>query len=111
MPAPELAADRSRIAADGSDLCFITVQVSDQGGLLVPRSHNKIKFSISGPGEIIAVGNGDPTSHESFLALERNVFNGLALVVVRSIKGEAGAIKLTASSQGLQGTELAFKAK
>jgi beta-galactosidase len=98
----ELAADRTVIAADGTDLSFITVQVSDKDGLLVPRSHNRVEFSISGPGEIIAVGNGDPTSHESFQALERKVFNGLALVVVRSKKDVAGTIKLTASSADLQ---------
>jgi beta-galactosidase len=106
-----LAADRSVISADGSDLSFITVQVSDKDGNLVPRSHNKVTFSIEGPGEIIAVGNGDPTSHESFQATERNVFNGLALVVVRSVRGESGAIKLTASSEGLLETKLELKAK
>ncbi len=107
----ELSADRDVISADGQDLSFITVQVSDKNGLLVPRSHNNVEFSISGPGEIIAVGNGDPTSHESFQASERKVFNGLALVVVRSVKDEAGTIKLTASSDGLQGTSLELKVK
>jgi len=102
----ELTADRSAIAADGADLSFITVRVSDRDGLLVPRSHNKIEFGISGPGEIIAVGNGDPTSHELFQASERKVFNGLALVVVRSRKNEPGTIHLTARSEGLQGAEI-----
>ena len=98
-----LTADRASISADGSDLSFITVQLSDHEGLLVPRSHNKVKFSIEGPGEIIALGNGDPTSHEPFQASERKVFNGLCLVVVRSKKGEVGTIHLSAASDGLQG--------
>src|SRR6056297_438586 len=97
----KLTPDRSTIAADGQDLSFVTVQVSDKEGLLVPRSHNKIKFSISGPGEIAAVGNGDPTSHESFQASERKVFNGLALVIIRSTD-KPGKIQLTAASDGLQ---------
>ena len=85
----ELVADRSEIAADGSDLSFITVRVLDREGLVVPRSHNRVHFKIEGPGEIIAVGNGDPTSHEPFQALERKVFNGMALVVIRSEKGRS----------------------
>ncbi|MEA2069334.1 MAG: glycoside hydrolase family 2 TIM barrel-domain containing protein, partial [Verrucomicrobiota bacterium] len=75
-----LTADRPSIAADGSDLSFITVQVSDKEGLMVPRSDHLIRFRISGPGEVIAVGSGNPVSHESFQALERKVFNGLCLV-------------------------------
>ncbi len=107
----DLVADRTEIAADGSDLSFITVQVSDKEGRLVPRSHNTVRFSISGPGEIIAVGNGDPTSHESFQALERKVFNGLALVVVRSKKGESGPVILTAASEGLSSGRIQVETK
>jgi beta-galactosidase len=54
-------ADRTTIASDGKDLSFITVQVSDAEGLLVPRSNNLIQFSIEGPGEIVATDNGDQT--------------------------------------------------
>jgi beta-galactosidase len=104
-----LAADRSVIAADGADLAFITVQVSDSEGLLVPRSHNDVRFSIEGPGEIIAVGNGDPTSHEPFQAQQRRVFNGLALVIIRSMEGQAGPITLSAASAGLEGAEIQIR--
>jgi beta-galactosidase len=102
----ELSADRSTIVADGRDLSFVTVKLSDEDGLLVPRSHNKVFFKVDGPGEILAVGNGDPTSHEPFQARERKVFNGMALVVIRSRKGEAGTIRLTAGSEGLQGSSI-----
>ena len=69
--------------------------------MLIPQSKNHIKFAISGPGEIVATDNGDPTSFESFLAPEHNAFNGLALVVVRAKAGAPGTIKLTATSDGL----------
>lgn len=97
----DLSADRSVIQADGRDLSFITVQVSDADGLPVPRSHNEVKFKIEGPGKIIAVGNGDPTSHEPFQASQRKAFNGLCLVIVQSVEGEAGSMLLTAESDGL----------
>jgi len=77
-------------------LSFITVTVADKNGLLVPRSKNHIQFQIEGPGEIVATDNGDATSFESFQAPERNAFNGLALVIVRTEPGQPGTIKLTA---------------
>ena len=79
-----LSADRNKIAADGKDLSFITVTVADKSGMQVPRSNNRIKFSVEGPGEIVATDNGDATSFESFQSPERNAFNGLALVIVRA---------------------------
>jgi beta-galactosidase len=96
-----LAADHSEIAADGKDLSFITATVVDKDGLQVPRAKNHIKFSIEGAGEIVATDNGDATSFESFQAPERNAYNGLALVIVRAKPGAAGALKLTATADGL----------
>lgn len=65
------------------------------------RNFGLVDYSLSGPGEIIAVGNGDPTGHESFQALKKRVFNGMALVVIRSRKGESGGLRLTTQSEGL----------
>jgi beta-galactosidase len=96
------SADRNIITSDGKDLAFITVQVSDSNGLMVPRSNNSIEFSIEGPGEIVATDNGDPTNMVSFLSKTREAFNGLCLVVVRSKKGEAGNITVTIKSPDLK---------
>lgn len=107
----QLTVDRKVIKADGQDLSFITVDVIDGQGRVVPRTHNSVKYSITGPGEIIAVGNGDPTSHEPFQALERKVFNGKALVIVRSLNGKKGRIQVTAASEGLASTETTITTK
>ena len=104
-----LSADRRKIMADGQDLSFITVTVADKHGLQVPRAKNHIEFLIDGPGEILATDNGDATSFESFQAPERNAYNGLALVIVRTKAGEPGTIKLTAVSDGLAGDSVTLK--
>ncbi|MDO6801802.1 beta-galactosidase GalB [Wenyingzhuangia sp. 1_MG-2023] len=101
-----LTADRTIIKADGQDLSFITVEIKDRKGQTVPRTHNVVSYTISGPGEIVAVGNGDATNHESFQATTRKVFNGMALVVVKSKKGETGKITVTATSKGLKSTKI-----
>ncbi|MDG1803567.1 beta-galactosidase GalB [Flavicella sp.] len=106
-----LEADRNEIDSDGQDLSFVTVKIADRKGTMVPRTHNSVSYQISGPGEIIAVGNGDPTNHESFQVTTRKVFNGMALVVVRSKKGEKGIIKLTATSKGLKSKNIKITVK
>ena len=95
-------ADRTTIAADGQDLSFVTITVADKDGVLVPRSKNRIRFSLEGPGEIVATDNGDPTSFESFQSQERSAFNGLCLVIVRGKPGQAGTITVKAESDGLK---------
>jgi beta-galactosidase len=104
-----LTADRAAVKADGQDLSFVTVTVADKEGLLVPRSKNRVRFGISGPGEIVAVDNGDATSHELFQSKERAAYNGLALVIVRTKAGRPGAVKLTAQADGLSGAEILIR--
>ena len=62
--AVKLTADRTAIKADGQDVSVITIEVADAKGLTVPVSMNEISFSLAGPGKIIGVGNGNPSSHE-----------------------------------------------
>ena len=96
-----LEADRTEITADGDDLAFVTVRVADRDGLTVPTAADPLSFEISGPGEVAAVDNGDPTSYQPFQADRITAFHGLALVIVRSLAGETGEIVLKASAEGL----------
>jgi beta-galactosidase len=95
-------ADRSSIASDGLDLSYITLSIADGKNQTVPRSNNLIKLTLEGPGEIVAVDNGDATSLTSFQAKEIKAFNGLCLAIVRFKPGHQGELRLTASSEGLQ---------
>ena len=97
----KLESDRSTIGADGKDLSFVTVTITDKAGLMAPRADNQIHFDIEGPGEIVAADNGDPASFESFQSHDRKAFNGLCLVIVRGKAGAPGEIKLTAKADGL----------
>ena len=105
------SADRNMITADGEDLSFITVSVTDKNGLIVPEANNKVSFTIQGPGQIIATDNGDPASLVSFASKEREAYFGLVLVIVRSQKDKAGAIKIIASSPGLETATAEIKSK
>ncbi|KQV90349.1 beta-galactosidase [Massilia sp. Root351] len=98
-----LTADRSALRADGADLSFVTVAITDKQGRPVPRSSNAVRFTVSGPGELVATDNGDATSLVSFQSPERAAFNGLALAIVRTKAGQSGTITVSASSDGLEG--------
>jgi beta-galactosidase len=106
-----MAADRAQIRADGLDLSFITVRIADRDGLTVPRANQRILFSLTGPGEIVATDNGDPTSFESFQSPERAAFNGLCLVVVKGRPKQAGQIVVRAESASLQGASVTLRSR
>jgi beta-galactosidase len=95
-----LAPDRATIQADGDDLSFITVRIEDKDGNLCPMADNLVKFQVTG-GELRAVDNGNAATTESFQADHRKAFSGLALLIVSSKPGEAGRIRVTATSDGL----------
>lgn len=96
-----LAPDRARIAADGKDLSFVTATIADSEGRMVPRAMNVVRFEVTGPGEIVATDNGDPTDTTVFPSRDRKAFNGLALAIVRARPGEPGSIVVTARVDGL----------
>ncbi len=59
-----LQSNASTIKADNEDISVITVDVKDKSGRHHPTASAEIHFSVEGPGKIIGVGNGDPTSLE-----------------------------------------------
>jgi beta-galactosidase len=95
-----LTPDRSTIAT--KDLSFVTLTVADNDDQMVPRSMNLIHFEVSGPGEIVATDNGDPTDMTPFPSKDRKAFNGLALAIVRAKRGRTGQIIVIARSDGLE---------
>ena len=100
-----LSSDRTTIKADGQDLSYITVEITDNNGILNPQFNNLINFKIEGEGTIAAVGNGNPTSVESFQQPYRKAYEGKCLVIIRS-KKKAGQIILNASGKGLKSDKI-----
>ncbi|MBS4044177.1 MAG: glycosyl hydrolase 53 family protein [Chitinophagaceae bacterium] len=95
---------KTTILADGKDATILNISVVDKEGREVPDASNMIQFKIVGPGKIIGVGNGDPSSHEPDQCIEgawqRSLFNGKCQVIVQSTN-EAGFIQFEANSSNL----------
>jgi beta-galactosidase len=101
----KLTPDRNAITANKQDLCFITVEILDKNGNLIPNAENVVKFTIKGKGKIAAVGNGNPVSIESFQQPFRKAYEGKCLLIVKSTEME-GTIEVTAESPGLLAEKL-----
>ncbi|HWJ29656.1 MAG TPA: beta-galactosidase GalB, partial [Flavisolibacter sp.] len=104
-----LSADQKNIQADGKDLVFVTVRVTDKNGWVVPQAKNSIQFFIEGPGEIVATDNGDASNLVSFAFSQREAFHGLCLVILRALPGKTGTITLKAVSEDLKGASINIK--
>ena len=105
-----LSADRSSITANGRDLAFITGDIQDANGVFVPNGSSSVSFSVSGPGQLVGVDNGDPTDTTSYKGTSRKAFSGKVLAIVRST-GAAGAIVVSATSSGLTAGSLTVTAQ
>ncbi|MBQ5493917.1 MAG: DUF4982 domain-containing protein, partial [Prevotella sp.] len=85
--------DAEWLKADGEDLAFITVSLTDAKGTVIPDANDRLTFEVSGAGRFEAVCNGDATSLESFTKPTMRLFSGQLVVVVRSDK-KAGNLTL-----------------
>ena len=84
------------------DLFYVDVKITDKKGNFAPTAGNELKFSVKGPGEILAVDAGDPTCLNPFRSDSINAFNGLASVIIKTKPGAKGKIVVTATSDGLK---------
>jgi beta-galactosidase len=98
------------IAADGEDIAIIEVRIVDADRRLVPTADHQVSFRVTGPGRLIGVGNGDPSSHESDKGNTRKAFNGLCLALVQSTK-EPGTIILELTAPGLEATTVEIRSR
>jgi beta-galactosidase len=94
-------AESESVASDGEDLAYVNVCVLDAEGLVVPTAKIGVEFSVEGPGEIVAVDNGDETDFADFRKPSRKTFNGWAQAIVRPAKGASGVIRVKARSAGI----------
>jgi beta-galactosidase len=106
----KLTADRNTIKADGNDLSFVTVDITDANGVLSPNANNEIQFSLKGNGKIVGVCSGDPVSHESYKGTKHTALNGKCLVVIQS-GNKAEKLELTATANGLKAATITISAK
>lgn len=96
----KLDADRLNIKADGNDMCFVTVSLTDKNGTPCPTADDDMTFEVNGAGTFKATCNGDATSLQPFTNPEMKLFSGQLVVIVQS-NGNKGDISMTVKDDRL----------
>ncbi len=96
----KVVSDRSAIKADGQDLAYVSVEITDANGNIDPNAGHRLKFRVSGPAVIVGVDNANLKDTDLYVADTRNAWNGRALLVIKST-ANAGDVKVEVSSEGL----------
>lgn len=76
--------DNSRWQADGMDLQHVRIEAVDKKGRRVSMAQDELTFSVEGDARIVAVTNGDNNSEELNVQDHRRLWNGSAMVILRS---------------------------
>lgn len=105
-----LTPNRKVIDADGNDLVYVTVEVADKNGTLVPTDSRMVKFTVSGAAEFLASANGDPTCLLSFDDPQMKLFSGAATCILRAAD-TPGTATLTVSAPGVKSATITIDVK
>ncbi len=105
-----LTSNRDTLNADGDDLAYITVQIADKDGNVIPTDSRRVNFTVSGSGTFEATANGDPTSLIPFQNPEMDLFSGAATAIVRSSK-KIGDLTFSAAAKGVKPATITIKVK
>jgi beta-galactosidase len=105
-----LTPDRTKLAADGEDLCFVNVSLADKYGNPVPADSRLVKVKVSGAGSFKAIANGDPTCLESFQKPQMHLFSGQLTILVQS-GTEPGDITVEVSGKGVRKASVNLKSE
>ncbi|MGV8137475.1 MAG: glycoside hydrolase family 2 TIM barrel-domain containing protein [Mangrovibacterium sp.] len=96
-----LVVDRTDIRADRNDLAYVTVEIVDENGNIVPNSEILVHLIIQGDGELAAAGSANPSCMASFRQPQARTFRGRCLAIVRPV-GSPGKILLKAMARGVE---------
>ncbi len=102
-------ADRPVIAADGGDLAYVVLTLTDPSGTGCTAADRPVRVEVSGAGVLLGFGSANPSTEERFDAAERRTYDGRALAVLRP--AGPGKIRLTACAAGCDPAEVLITAE
>jgi beta-galactosidase len=101
----ELTPDLRTLKNAGRQVATIEVSVLDHSGNRVPDAVHAVTFEVAGAGRLIAVANADLTDGTPVTGSQARLYQGRAVVVVRS-GSASGKITVRATSPGLTAAEV-----
>ena len=106
----DLGAAVKPLKADGEDMTFITVNILDKDGILVPDADNSIQVGVTGAADFKGICNGDATSTEVFTKPTMKTFHGQLVIGIQS-NGKQGDATIKVTGKGLKPATLTVNSK
>ena len=118
----KLVPDAENWHADGKDLMHVRIYAVDKKGRRVlnvkdAKAFDKLIFTVKGDANIVAVDNGNIASDELHIgktqlekSIQRNLFQGSALVILRS-GDKPGKIELSVAGEKMKAKKLVLNTK
>ena len=104
----ELKADNDQWKANGQDLIHVRIHAVDKKGRRDFTSASNLRFKVEGEAKLVAVSSGDHSSDELNVTDERKLYEGSALVILRSTQN-AGEVRLTVTSDDFKPASITFQ--
>lgn len=92
-----LSAEKATLHADGQELCFIPITLTDGSGNWKPAAEKKITVHIDGPAVLQALGSAATQTEEIYTDNTHTTWLGRALAIVRA-GTQAGKVRVTVTA-------------
>lgn len=94
-----LTVDRAALKS-GGDIAYVSIELEDVNGVPYRWGDPLVSVQVSGAGELLAIGSGDPESEEPYVGNQRKAFQGRLLAVIRT-SAQTGRIQVSAQADNL----------
>ncbi len=95
-----LIPEKDGLRADGHDLLYVGIEVTDEAGRVVPNACIRLHASVTGAASLAGFGSAAPITEEDYTDEEACTCRGRALAILRG-GYEAGDCVLTVSGEGV----------
>ncbi len=77
-------AEKQRLLADGQDLCYVDISLTDEQGVLKASQDKPVTVCVEGAATLAGLGSVAPCTEETFTTNQATTYYGKVLAVVRA---------------------------
>ena len=103
-----LVPEKSVMAADGHDLIYVNIEITDRDGRVVPDAAVALRANVSGAGRLAGFGSANPITEEDYTDSETVSYRGRALLIMRA-GYERGTCSVEICANGFEPVKAEFR--
>lgn len=103
-----LVPEKSVMAADGHDLIYVNIEITDRDGRVVPDAAVALRANVSGAGWLAGFGSANPITEEDYTDSETVSYRGRALLIMRA-GYESGTCSVEICANGFEPVKAEFR--